>query len=121
MQIKTNDRRTLSKKKKKRKTKSLSIVRKKTQLKVKSVKKRKSPRRNKKRSTSSARKRDRSTDTNKSIKITQQNDVVSSQLDEKQQSDVLSKDVAKLKTLYMFEPWIKHDELDVRKLFEFND
>ncbi len=47
---------------------------------------------------------------NKSIKTIQQSVVFSPQQPEK--------DVAKLKTLYMFEPWIKRDELDVRNFFE---
>ncbi|CAF1433006.1 unnamed protein product [Adineta steineri] len=58
---------------------------------------------------------------NKSIKTLQQNDAISTQIEEKQQTEVLSKDVAKLKTLHMFESWIKRDELDkefMNKLFE---
>ena len=47
---------------------------------------------------------------NKSIKTIRQSVVFSPQQSEK--------DVAKLKTLYMFEPWIKRDELDVRNFFE---
>lgn len=50
--------------------------------------------------------------TKKLIKKSQQ----SSQFEEKS----LSKDPVKLKTLHMFEPWIKRDELDVRNLFEIN-
>ena len=50
---------------------------------------------------------------NKSIKTTRQSVMFSPQ-----QSEILSKDVAKLKTLDMFEPWIKRDELDVRNFFE---
>jgi hypothetical protein len=97
MQMKTNDRRMLRKKKKK-----------KTKLKVKSTKKKKSKRRN------------RSVDTNKSSTATRKSNVLSPQSEDKRQSGVssttkiLSKDVAKLKTLFMFEPWIKRDELDVR-------
>jgi len=58
----------------------------------------------------------------KLIKIKQQNDLFSPQSEEKSSTTkVLSKDTVKLKTLHMFEPWIKRDELDVRKLFELND
>jgi hypothetical protein len=45
-------------------------------------------------------------------KMIQQNDQISPQVEEKLST---IKDVAKLKTLHIFEPWIKHDELDVRK------
>jgi len=51
----------------------------------------------------------------KLIKIKQQNDLHSPQSEEKSSTTkVLSKDTVKLKTLHMFEPWIKRDELDVR-------
>jgi len=104
------------------------MIKKKTRSKEKSVKKRNkksrlSTRRHQnKRNKFNANKRHRNVDKNKLIKTTQQNDFVSSQSEEKSTTTkILSKDVAKLKTLYMFEPWIKRDELDVRKLFKLID
>jgi hypothetical protein len=123
MQMKNNDRRSIGRKKKKKKKA-------KPQLKVKSTKKKilKTPATSKSKPSSritknpSTQKRDRSVDTNKSKQPT---DLLSPQPpEEKHQSivlsptKVLSKDAAKLKTLPIFEPWIKRDELDVRKLFE---
>ena len=89
--MKVNDRRILGKKRKKKKTK------KKTKTK-----------------SSKIRKRIRKLKTNKSVKILPQNDIELAKLEERQPLG-LSKDVAKLKTLHMFETWIQRDELDVVK------
>ncbi len=114
--MKINDQQMIKKKKKKTRSKEKSV-------KKRNKKSRLSTRRHQnKRNKSNANKRNRNVDKNKLIKTTQQNDFVSSQSEEKSTTTkILSKDVAKLKTLYMFEPWIKRDELDVRKLFELSD
>jgi hypothetical protein len=58
----------------------------------------------------------------KSTKTTQENVQLPPQPDEKSSvTKTFSKDVAKLKTLHMFEPWIQRDELDVRIFSRFND
>jgi hypothetical protein len=58
----------------------------------------------------------------KKNKRRQQNDRLSPQSEEKSlTTKALSNDAVKLKSLQIFEPWIKRDELDVRKLFELND
>ncbi|CAF0945283.1 unnamed protein product [Adineta steineri] len=96
-QIKTNDRHVSRKKLRKNRKKKL------------------------KSSTNRGKKRNRKIHKKKAIKTVQQNDIISTQVEEKQQTEVLSKDVAKLKTLHMFETWIKRDELDkelMNKLFE---
>ena len=63
-------------------------------------------------------KRNRSIDTNKS---TRQSDLLSPRSEDKQHSSasskakLLSKDIAKLKTLHIVEPWLERDELNVSK------
>jgi len=59
----------------------------------------------------------------KKNKLRQQNDRISPQSEEKSLTTnvLLSNDAVKLKSLHIFEPWIKRDELDVRKLFQLND
>lgn len=75
----------------------------------------------KKRKKKKSRKRKRKTKAKKSTKKVPRKDAAPEQSEEKQQIDavstttdkVLSKDVAKLKTLHMFEMYIQRDELDV--------
>ena len=96
MQLKNNDQRMLKKKKKKKsRSKSKSKGRRKKKMKSKSKKKKKKK---------------------KATPIIPQNDPLSPPPDEKSLvTKVLSKDVAQLKSLPTLEPWIKRDELDVRK------